>query len=88
MTNTASETGIAERELVRGDQGTCNARGLEDAFLAKYATQEIGAELLKQSGARTLQWIPPRTQVTMDFRQDRLRVGYDDMKEINRIVCQ
>lgn len=51
------------------------------------ATQAMGAAILKDSGARTLRWGPPRSVWTMDFRQDRVNVEYDDQMKITRITC-
>ncbi len=66
--------------------GVCNA---EDAqgFVGQQATPEAGAELLRLTGARQLRWGPPRTPMTMDFRQDRLTVSYDDDMVIERVSC-
>ena len=65
---------------------TCNAMSAQ-ARLGSLASQELGAQLLAETGARTLRWVPPRSAVTMDFRPDRLTVGYDDEMKITRISC-
>jgi hypothetical protein len=57
------------------------------AFIGQKATAEVGQKLLKATGARTIRWVPPRTAVTMDFRPDRLTVGYDDDMVIDRVSC-
>ena len=51
------------------------------------ATQGMGAAILKESGARTLRWGPPRTAWTMDYRQDRVNVRYDDKMKITEVSC-
>jgi hypothetical protein len=51
------------------------------------ATQAMGAAILKDSGARSLRWGPPRSAWTMDFRQDRVNVEYDDQMKITRVSC-
>jgi hypothetical protein len=66
--------------------GECNAEGVQD-LVGQKATQDVGAELMAKTGARTLRWVPPRTAVTMDFRADRLTVSYDDNLVIERISC-
>ena len=63
-----------------------------DAAPAQYhighdATQGMGAAILKESGARTLRWGPPRTAWTMDYRQDRVNVRYDDKMKIAEVSC-
>jgi hypothetical protein len=81
----APEQPIQEREVSAG--GQCNARGLQ-SWLQTTATQDLGAHLLKESGARSLQWIPPEARVTADLRYDRLRVSYDYEMTIKRIACE
>lgn len=56
-------------------------------YVGQKASAELGAELLRATGARVLRWVPPRTAVTMDFRADRLTVSYDDAYVIERISC-
>ena len=56
-------------------------------FIGQIATGEIGRKLLAATGARVIRWVPPRTQVTMDFRADRLTVSYDDSMIIERVAC-
>lgn len=66
--------------------GECKADALA-SFAGQKATAEVGAAMMKASGARTLRWVPPRTAVTMDFRADRLTVSYDDALVIERASC-
>lgn len=66
--------------------GECNASGVQDR-IGQRATEQLGAELLKLTGARTLRWGPPDTAFTMDFRQDRLNIHYDRDYIITRINC-
>jgi hypothetical protein len=65
---------------------SCQAEGAQ-GFVGRAATADLGAELLRLTGARTLRWVPPRTAVTMDYRGDRLTVSYDDNRIIERISC-
>jgi len=66
--------------------GACEAAPAQ-VHMGHRATAEIGADLLRLSGARVLRWVPPRTAVTMDYRADRLTVSYDDNQTITRISC-
>nr|WP_246525035.1 I78 family peptidase inhibitor [Sphingobium phenoxybenzoativorans] len=66
--------------------GECKNDGLE-AFTGKTATAELGAEMLKVSGAKTLRWGGPGTAMTMDFRPDRLTVSYDEKMAITSARC-
>jgi hypothetical protein len=47
----------------------------------------LGTELLAKTGAKTLRWLPPRSAATMDYRNDRLNVAYDDAMVITRVDC-
>jgi len=64
----------------------CDASALQE-HIGHTASEKSGAILLGLSGARALRWVPPRTAITMDYRPDRLTVGYDDDMKITRISC-
>ena len=68
-------------------EAMCNADSVQ-SLIGQTATGEVGAQLIKGSGATTLRWVPPRTAVTMDFRPDRLTVFFDDALKIERISCR
>ena len=34
-----------------------------------------------------LRWAPPRSAMTMDYRQDRVNVMYDDAYKITQVTC-
>ena len=53
--------------------GECRNDGLE-RFVGEQPTQQLGSEMLRVSGAKTIQWIEHDMMVTMEFRSDRLRV--------------
>jgi hypothetical protein len=65
---------------------TCNADPAQ-YHIGHDATQAMGAAILKDSGARTLRWGPPRSAWTMDYRQDRVNVRYDEAMKITDITC-
>lgn len=56
-------------------------------YLGAIATDGLGAELLRLTGARELRWVPPGTMVTMEFKQGRLTVGYDADMKVTSIAC-
>ena len=64
----------------------CNA-GTVQSHVGQSADQAAGAAILKASGARALRWGPPRSAWTMDYRQDRVNVRYDDAMTIVEIIC-
>ncbi|MBS0482990.1 MAG: peptidase inhibitor I78 [Proteobacteria bacterium] len=57
------------------------------AFVGQTASAETGQKMLAATHARQLRWVPPRSAVTMDFRYDRLTVGYDDSMIITSVNC-
>ena len=56
-------------------------------FVGQPATQELGAEMQRVSGARVLQWVGHGMMVTMDFSPQRLRVFLTADNRIDRASC-
>ena len=56
-------------------------------FVGKAATADLGAEIVRASGAKKLQWVAAGTMVTMDFREDRIRAYLDERNRVQRISC-
>ncbi|HEX7871646.1 MAG TPA: I78 family peptidase inhibitor [Sphingobium sp.] len=69
-----------------GPSAACDAAPAQ-AQVGARASQELGAELLRLTGARTLRWLAPGMAATMDFRPDRLTVSYDGNLAVVRITC-
>ena len=65
---------------------TCNADAAQ-SYVGQNATSDVGAAILKVTGARTLRWGPPRSAMTMDYRQDRVNIMYDDASKITQVTC-
>jgi hypothetical protein len=65
---------------------TCNAEKAQ-YHVGHDAIQAMGNAILKDSGARTLRWGPPNTAWTMDYRQDRVNVRYDEVMKITAVTC-
>jgi hypothetical protein len=66
--------------------GSCKDEGLS-SFVGRDATAEVGSELLKQSGANALRWVPNGSMVTMEFRVDRVTAYLDANNKIERVSC-
>ena len=66
--------------------GACKDEGLS-SFVGRDATEEVGSELLKQSGANVLRWVPNGSVVTMEFRADRVTAYLDANNKIERVSC-
>jgi Peptidase inhibitor I78 family len=64
----------------------CSAEAAQYAVGQKTSV-ELATPLMAKTGSKTLRWIPPRTAVTMDFRNDRLNIAYDDSMVITQISC-
>jgi hypothetical protein len=56
-------------------------------FTGRPANAELGNEIIRASGSKTLQWIPAGTMVTMDFREDRVRIYLDEQNKVQRVSC-
>ena len=65
---------------------TCSADA-GASFVGQTATPDLGGAIVKATGARTLRWGPPRSAMTMDYRQDRVNVMYDDAYKITQVTC-
>ena len=57
------------------------------SFTGQPATAELGARMLRESGARTLRWVAKGMMVTMDYRGDRLTVRLDANNRVERASC-
>lgn len=66
--------------------GKCHAEGLE-RYVGQPSTPENGAAILRESGARTLRWIPHGSAVTMDFSEQRVNVKLDPQSRIEAVTC-
>ncbi len=81
---TSEDPVIPERGVTPGH--ICQTNGL-NTFVGQQANSETGARALKQSGAKSLRWIPPNSVVSMDYRQDRLNIEYNEDMKITRVNC-
>ena len=66
--------------------GACKDEGLS-SFVGQDATEATGSELLKESGANALRWVPKDSMVTMEFRADRVTAYLDANNKIERVSC-
>ena len=66
--------------------GACKDEGLS-GFVGRDATEATGSELLKQSGANAVRWVPEGPMVTMEFRADRVTAYLDGNNKIERVSC-
>lgn len=66
--------------------GSCRNEGL-DQFVGQPASQELGARMLRESGARTIRWVPKGGIITMEFSADRLTVMLDGSNGVEAARC-
>jgi hypothetical protein len=64
----------------------CNSSALGD-LIGRAASQELGAEALRRSGARRLRWIRPGDIVTMDYSPQRLNIRLDARNRVESFDC-
>ena len=56
-------------------------------FIGQPASQELGARMLRASGARIIRWVPKGGMVTMDFSPHRLTVQLDGSNRVEAANC-
>ena len=64
----------------------CRSEGLE-RFVGQSASQALGADMLRASGARILRWVGHGMAVTMDFSPQRLTVQLTPDNRVERANC-
>jgi hypothetical protein len=47
----------------------------------------MGTAILQESGAKLLRWGPPNSVWTMDYREDRVNIRYDENMTITYVTC-
>ena len=86
MTTGSPPTGSLDAAPPPAASATCVATEAQQ-FIGRNASEEIGRSALSMSGARTMRWGGPDTAFTMDYREDRLNIVYDERGTIERIYC-
>ena len=85
VTYSQAQTTEPERRPIGAD-AMCDAKAVQ-SHLGHQANQEMGEAILKGSGAASLRWGAPDSAWTMDYRQDRVNVRYDQAMKITAITC-
>lgn len=83
--NAELPTGGLDTSHPEGD-GICNASAAQQ-YVGTLASNELASEILDASGSRSLRWGAPDTAFTMDYREDRVNVIYNDDGIIERVYC-
>ena len=66
--------------------GKCTAEPAQ-RFVGQKADVANGQAIQRATGAELFRWAPPRSALTMDFREERVTVAYDDAMNITMITC-
>ena len=66
--------------------GTCDAAPVQD-LIGRRQSNEVAAEALRRSGAKTLRWIGPDSAYTQDLRSDRINLETDRSDRITAVRC-
>ena len=82
----ASATAAPETDMPARAASACNGEGLA-SFVGQPATQALGAEMLRVSGARAIRWVAHGMMVTMDFSPERLTVYLTPDSRVERASC-
>lgn len=69
-----------------GSGEDCNAEAAQP-LVGQTATNQLGADALRLTGARTIRWIQPGQAVTMDYRPDRLNIRLDAGNRVEAVSC-
>ena len=64
----------------------CNAEPAQ-LFIGQKADAASGLAIRQATGADEVRWGPPRTPMTMEFKQGRVTVAYDDAMNITAVTC-
>lgn len=79
---TAAEPPVGDRSSGMACHGDNLAQ-----FTGRPASQELGAEMLRVSGAAKLRWVAKGMMVTMEYREDRLTVWLTEDNRVERANC-
>jgi hypothetical protein len=66
--------------------GTCHNEAL-GRFTGQPASQELGALIVRESGARTIRWVPKGAMITMEYSPERVTVRLDRANRVERAIC-
>jgi Peptidase inhibitor I78 family len=66
--------------------GACHGEGLGQ-FTGQPASADLGARILRESGARTIRWVPKGSAVTMEYSAERVTVMLDGSNRVERASC-
>ena len=78
------EENLPEKGVVAGR--ICDASRIQD-LVGRAATQELGADAVRRSGAAAMRWLRPGDIVTMEYSPSRLNIHLDAQNRVARLVC-
>ncbi len=64
----------------------CEGESLEQ-YVGQPASQALGAQMIRDTGARTLRWVAHGMMITMEFSPERLTVHLTPDNRVERAIC-
>ena len=83
---TACTVAQSDATAVGPPPGSCRNEALGQ-FTGQPASEDLGAKMLRASGARTIRWVPKGSVVTMEFSYERVTVLLDGSNRVERASC-
>lgn len=83
---TACQIAQSDATALGPPPGTCHNQALAQ-FAGQEASTELGARMLRASGARTIRWVPKGGVVTMEYSAERITVSLDGSNRVERASC-
>ena len=65
---------------------TCQNEALA-RFTGQVASEDLGTQMLRASGARLIRWVPQGGVVTMEYNAERITVLLDGSNRVERASC-
>lgn len=65
---------------------TCNAKSAQ-TLIGKKADVESAKKIMSLTGATVLRWLPPRGNISGNYRVNRVNISYDENYKITSIRC-
>ena len=87
-TTSMADPGSEPGDTIRppAEAGACNAQAGQ-VLVGQQATSATGQRALELTGATSLRWGPPGAVFTMDYREDRVNLMYDENSMITEVRC-
>jgi len=86
LTIAASALALSACATTTLENDFCNAEPGK-LFVGQKADAASGLAIRQATGADEVRWAPPRSAMTMEFKEGRVTVAYDDAMNITAVTC-